>query len=148
MVDYQSSKLKVSVQIRLCNDIYFKMATLQQITFSPRLKKKTRWTSPKLNQNPQKKAICLRVLTISPKKPNSANRRVIKARFINSGVRLTAKIPGESHNLQQHSVLLIHGAKVRDLIGVSYSVIRGKYDLLGVVNRKTSRSRFGVKKLI
>lgn len=147
MVDYQSSKLKVSVQIRLCNDIYFKMATLQQITFSPRLKKKTRWTSPKLNQNPQKKAICLRVLTISPKKPNSANRRVIKARFISSGVRLTAKIPGESHNLQQHSTVLIRGAKVKDLIGVSYSVIRGKFDLSGVSNRKTRRSLYGVKKI-
>jgi small subunit ribosomal protein S12 len=88
------------------------------------------------------------VLTISPKKPNSANRRVVKARIINSKVRLTAKVPGESHNLQQHSSVLISGAKVKDLIGVSYAVVRGKYDLLGVVNRKTSRSLYGVKKTV
>jgi len=90
----------------------------------------------------------LRVLTISPKKPNSANRRVVKARIINSKVRLTAKVPGESHNLQQHSTILIKGAKVKDLIGVSYAVVRGKYDLLGVVNRKTQRSLYGVKKTV
>ena len=136
MVDYQSSKLKVSVQIRLCNDIYFKMATLQQITFSPRLKKKTRWASPKLNQNPQKKAICLRVLTISPKKPNSANRRVIKARFISSGVRLTAKIPGESHNLQQHSTVLIRGAKVKDLNMVKKHIKTTKEKKGGIVSKE------------
>jgi small subunit ribosomal protein S12 len=88
------------------------------------------------------------VLTISPKKPNSANRRVVKARIINSKVRLTAKVPGESHNLQQHSSVLVSGAKVKDLIGVSYAVVRGKYDLLGVVNRKTSRSLYGVKKIV
>jgi small subunit ribosomal protein S12 len=87
-------------------------------------------------------------LTISPKKPNSANRRVVKARIINSKVKLTAKVPGESHNLQQHSTILVSGAKVKDLIGVSYAVVRGKYDLLGVVNRKTSRSLYGVKKTI
>jgi small subunit ribosomal protein S12 len=113
-----------------------------------RLRKKNKTSSPKLNKNPQKKAIVVRVLTISPKKPNSANRRVVKARIINQKTRLTAKIRGENHNLQQHSTILIHGAKVRDLIGVSYAVIRGKYDLLGVSNRKTSRSLYGVKKLI
>jgi small subunit ribosomal protein S12 len=96
----------------------------------------------------KKKAICLRVLTISPKKPNSANRRVVKARIINSKIRLTAKVPGESHNLQQHSTVLIKGAKVKDLIGVSYAVVRGKYDLLGVTNRKTQRSLYGVKKTV
>jgi small subunit ribosomal protein S12 len=70
----------------------------------------------------------------------------VKARIINSKTRLTAKVPGESHSLQQHSTVLVHGAKVKDLIGVSYAVIRGKYDLLGVSNRKTRRSLYGVKK--
>jgi small subunit ribosomal protein S12 len=124
------------------------MPTLNQITFLPRVKKKKRSTSPKLNKNPQKKAICLRVLTISPKKPNSANRRVVKARLISNKVRLTAKVPGESHNLQQHSTILVRGAKVKDLIGVSYAIIRGKFDLLGVSNRKTRRSLYGVKKSV
>jgi small subunit ribosomal protein S12 len=123
------------------------MPNLTQIIFTPRVKKLKKSNSPKLNENPQKKAICVRVLTISPKKPNSANRRVVKARIINSKTRLTAKIPGESHNLQQHSTILVHGAKVKDLIGVSYAAIRGKYDLLGVSNRKTRRSLYGVKKI-
>jgi small subunit ribosomal protein S12 len=90
--------------------------------------------------------VCLRVLTISPKKPNSANRRILKSRVTNSKIRLIAKIPGESHNLQQHSTVLLRGARVRDLIGVNYSAIRGKFDLLGVINRKNSRSVYGVKK--
>jgi|TARA_B110000971_G_C19973940_1_gene484012 small subunit ribosomal protein S12 len=122
------------------------MPTLKQLYFSSRTKKLNKTNSPKLNKNPQKKAICVRVLTISPKKPNSANRRVVKARVINSKIRLTAKVPGETHNLQQHSAVLVKGAKIKDLIGVSYAVIRGKYDLLGVSNRKTRRSIYGVKK--
>jgi small subunit ribosomal protein S12 len=124
------------------------MPSLNQIFHSLRIKKTKRSNSPKLNKNPQKKAICTRVLTISPKKPNSANRRVVKARLFNSKVRLTAKIPGESHNLQQHSTILVNGAKIKDLIGVSYRVVRGKYDLVGVSNRKTKRSLYGVKKTI
>jgi len=122
------------------------MSTIRQISLLPRIKKIKKSNSPKLSSNPQKKTICVRVLTISPKKPNSANRRAVKARIINSKIRLTAKVPGESHNLQQHSTILVHGAKVKDLIGVSYSVIRGKYDLLGVANRKSCRSFYGVKK--
>jgi small subunit ribosomal protein S12 len=97
--------------------------------------------------NPQKKAVCLRVLTISPKKPNSANRRVAKTSLIHYRIKLTAKLPGEGHNLQQHSSILIQGAKVRDLIAVSFSAIRGKYDFLGVAGRKTRRSLFGVKRI-
>jgi len=124
------------------------MPTLSQIFRNPRLLKKLKKAnSSKLKSNPQKKAVCLRVLTISPKKPNSANRRVVKTNVIHYKTKLTAKVPGESHNLQQHSTVLIHGARVRDLIGVSYAVIRGKYDLSGVVNRKNARSRFGVKKI-
>jgi small subunit ribosomal protein S12 len=83
---------------------------------------------------------------MSPKKPNSANRRIIKASLTHYKIRLTAKIGGESHNLQQHSTVLIRGARIHDLIGVSYSAIRAKFDLLGVVNRKTKRSLFGIKK--
>jgi len=86
-------------------------------------------------------------LTISPKKPNSANRCVAKTSLTHYKTKLTVKIPGESNNLQQHSTILIHGARVKDLISVSYSAIRGKLDLLGVINRKTRRSLFGVKKL-
>jgi small subunit ribosomal protein S12 len=122
------------------------MPSLRQILFKKRIKKLKKFNSPKLNKNPQKKGICLRVLTISPKKPNSANRRVIKVRIVNTKIRLTAKIKGESHNLQQHSTVLLNGAKVKDLIGVSYAAIRGKYDHAAVLNRKTKRSIYGVKK--
>ena len=103
--------------------------------------------SPKLQKNPQKKAVCLRVLTISPKKPNSANRRVTKVNLTQRKIKLTAKIPGESQNLQQHSTVLIHGCRARDLIGVNYATVRGKLDLLGVSSRKSSRSRYGTKKI-
>jgi len=123
------------------------MSTFSQTLKIKKKKKLKKSTSPKLQRNPQKKAVCLRVLTISPKKPNSANRRVAKISLTHYKTKLTAKIPGETHTLQQHSTVLIRGARVRDLIGVSYVAIRGKYDLVGVPNRKTSRSRFGVKKI-
>jgi len=123
------------------------MVSFNQVILSPRKKKTKRKISSKLQQNPQKRAVCLRVLTISPKKPNSANRRVVKVSLTHSKIKLTAKIIGESHSLQQHSNVLVRGARIRDLIGVSYSCIRGKFDLTPVQNRKTSRSCFGVKKL-
>jgi|TARA_B100000242_G_C42996254_1_gene462685 small subunit ribosomal protein S12 len=123
------------------------MSTFSQTIKMPKIKKLKRKNSPKLKNNPQKKAVCLRVLTISPKKPNSANRRVVKTSVTHYKTKLTAKIPGESHNLQQHSTILVRGSRVRDLIGVSYTAVRGKFDLQGVANRKTARSRFGVKKL-
>ena len=99
----------------------------------------------KLNSNPQRKAVCLKVLTISPKKPNSANRRVAKVKTLKYSTFLTVKIPGEKHNLQQHSTILICGGRSKDLIGVHLKAIRGKYDLVGVIGRKTSRSLYGVK---
>jgi len=123
------------------------MTSINQTIRYPKKQKFRLTSSSKLKGNPFKKAVCLKVLTISPKKPNSANRSVAKVLFTYSKTRLIAKIPGEKHNLQQHSTVLIRGAKVRDLIGVNYSVIRGKFDLLGVQNRKTKRSIFGVKKL-
>ena len=127
----------------LCTQL---MVTYSQIINKPRLKKLKKSKSPKLQKNPQKKAVCLRILTMSPKKPNSANRRIVKTSLTHYKTKLTAKIAGESHALQQHSTILVRGAKVRDLIGVSYATIRGKYDLLGVSNRKTKRSIYGVKK--
>jgi small subunit ribosomal protein S12 len=104
--------------------------------------------SLKISKNPQRRAVCIKVLTISPKKPNSANRRVCKVKLIKTKQVLTVKIPGEGHNIQQHSTILIRGGRSRDLIGVRNIAIRGKYDLLGVSNRKTSRSLYGVKRPI
>jgi small subunit ribosomal protein S12 len=122
------------------------MPTFSQITRLPRNKKIKNSTSSKLQRNPQKQGVCLRVLTMTPKKPNSANRRVIRIIVTHYKTRLTAKIAGESHNLQQHSTVLVKGARIHDLIGVNYAAVRGKYDLLGVASRKTKRSLFGVKK--
>ena len=95
---------------------------------------------------PQRKAVCLKVLTKSPKKPNSANRKVAKVRVIKDSQELTIKVPGEGCSLQTFSIVLVRGKGVRDLIGVSYSAIRGCYDLSGVKNRRSSRSRYGVKR--
>ena len=121
------------------------MQKLNQITFLPRAKKKRKSTSPKLNKNPQKKAICLRVLTISPKKPNSALRKVARVKLTN-GQEVTSYIGGEGHNLQEHSVVVIRGGRVKDLPGVRYHVVRGSLDTQGVENRKQGRSKYGTKK--
>jgi len=123
------------------------MASYLQIIKTPRQRRSKKSNSIKLEMSPQKKAICLRVYTISPKKPNSANRRVTKAILTHTKKRLIAKLPGETNNLQQHSTVLIRGASVRDLIAVSYSAIRGKYDYNGILNRRSKRSLYGVKKL-
>jgi len=123
------------------------MTSLYQTIINPKIKKLKKKTAPKLRQNPQKKAVCLRVLTISPKKPNSANRAIIKANLTHYKTKITAKITGESNNLQQHSTVLLRGGKIHDLIGVSYCVVRAKYDLFGVVGRKTKRSIYGIKKI-
>jgi small subunit ribosomal protein S12 len=122
------------------------MAAFSKTAILAKIHKIKKSKTPKLQKNPQKKAICSRLLTIAPTKPNSANRRIAKTIITKSKARLTAKITGESHNLQQHSIVLIQGARIRDLIGVNYSIIRGKYDLAGVNNRKKSKSLFGVKK--
>jgi small subunit ribosomal protein S12 len=98
--------------------------------------------------SPQLKVVTLKVLTMSPKKPNSANRRIIKSRSILSNQSNIGYVPGEGHNLQQHSTVLLQHDRLRDLIGVKHSVIRGKFDLIGVLNRKTSRSLYGVKKIL
>jgi small subunit ribosomal protein S12 len=123
------------------------MSRLSQLLKYPRRNKPLKCRSPKLLGNPQKKVVCLKVLTMSPKKPNSANRRIVKANITHFSKKLTIKIPGESHNLQQHSTVLVRGGRVRDLIGVRYIAVRGKFDLSGVKNRKTARSLYGVKKI-
>jgi len=123
------------------------MSSYHQIVKQPRKRKQKLLRAIRLQRNPFKKAICVKVLTISPKKPNSANRAISKLLLTHYKTKLIAKIPGEKHNLQMHSSVLVKGAKVRDLIGVNYSLIRGKLDLQCVQNRKTRRSLFGVKKL-
>lgn len=122
------------------------MSQILQLVKKPRIIKITKSRSLKLLKNPQKRGVCIKVLTISPKKPNSANRRVSKIKLVETKQLLTVKIPGEGHSLQQHSTILIRGGRSRDLIGVRYIAVRGKYDLLGVKNRKTSKSVYGVKK--
>jgi len=122
------------------------MSNFSKIIKWPRKKKQKLSNTPKLQGNPFKKAICSKVFQISPKKPNSANRPVSKLTVLHFKTKLTAKIPGEAHNLQTHSTVLVRGGRIRDLIGVSYVVVRGKFDLLGVQNRKTKRSIYGLKK--
>ena len=112
---------------------------------SGRGKDKNKSKSPALESSPQKKGVCLRVFTRTPKKPNSALRKVAKVKLTNGHV-ITGYIPGEGHNLQEHSVVLVRGGRVKDLPGVRYHLIRGKYDLQGVAKRKQGRSLYGTKK--
>ncbi len=100
---------------------------------------------PKLSASPFKRGVCLKVFTTTPKKPNSALRKVARVRLTN-GMEVTAYIPGEGHNLQEHSVVMIRGGRVKDLPGVRYHVVRGRLDASGVENRKQERSKYGVKK--
>ncbi len=112
---------------------------------SSRKQKKYTQKTPALNACPQKKGVCFRVYTRTPKKPNSALRKVAKIRLSNSA-EIIASIPGEGHNLQEHSVVLIRGGRVKDLPGVKYKVVRGVLDLQGVQQRQQSRSKYGAKK--
>ena len=120
------------------------MPTIKQLLNSPR-KKKIKLKNPVLNLCPQKKGVCVKVYTTSPKKPNSAERKVAKIRLSNSKY-IIGYIPGESHNLQEHSIVLVRGGRVKDLPGVHYQFIRGVYDLQSVQNRFKSRSKYGCKK--
>jgi small subunit ribosomal protein S12 len=122
------------------------MPTIQQLikhSRKPNLKLKK---SIALKNCPQKRGICLRVYTTTPKKPNSALRKVVRVK-LTSRFEITASIPGEGHNLQEHSIVLIRGGRVKDLPGVRYKVIRGALDSLGVKNRKQGRSKYGTKKI-
>lgn len=118
------------------------MSTIKQLIKTSRVSNNT---SLRLNKFPQRKAICLRVYTVNPKKPNSANRKVAKLRLV-TGKLVISYIPGENHNLQEHSIVLMRGGRVKDLPGVKHRLIRGIYDLNGVLCRKTSRSKYGSKK--
>jgi small subunit ribosomal protein S12 len=122
------------------------MPTYNQLSKNIRKKKKSSHKTPALEKCPQKKGICTKLVIRAPKKPNSALRKLAKLRLTNSK-KIYAYIPGEGHNLQEYSTVLIRGGRVKDLPGVKYHLIRGKYDLLGLKNRKTSRSKYGTKNL-
>jgi len=121
------------------------MPTINQLVRKGREVSTKKTKAPALKSSPQKRGICTRVYTTSPKKPNSALRKVARVRLSN-GFEVTAYIPGEGHNLQEHSVVLIRGGRVKDLPGVRSHIIRGVYDSAGVENRKRSRSHYGAKK--
>ena len=121
------------------------MPTINQLIRKPRGEKPKRNKVPALQGCPQKRAVCTRVYTTTPKKPNSALRKVARVRLTN-GIEVTAYIPGEGHSLQEHSVVLIRGGRVKDLPGVRYHIIRGALDAQGVANRKRGRSKYGTRK--
>jgi small subunit ribosomal protein S12 len=121
------------------------MPTINQLVRSPRRVQHGKSKSPVLEQNPFKKGVCLAVKTMTPKKPNSALRKIARVRLSN-GKEVTVYIPGEGHNLQEHSIVLVRGGRVRDLPGVRYHVVRGVYDCQGVGDRKQSRSKYGMKR--
>ena len=120
------------------------MPTIQQLIRKPRRQPGKRNKVPAMQACPQKRGVCTRVYTTTPKKPNSALRKVARVK-LTSQVEVTAYIPGEGHNLQEHSVVLVRGGRVKDLPGVRYKVVRGTLDAAGVSDRKQARSRYGVK---
>ena len=121
------------------------MPTINQLVRKGREVLKSKSTAPALKECPQKRGVCTRVYTTTPKKPNSALRKVARVRLTN-GIEVTAYIPGIGHNLQEHSVVLIRGGRVKDLPGVRYHIIRGTLDTAGVANRNQSRSKYGAKR--
>ena len=128
--------------INECNSKGKCVPTIQQLIRYGRSTKSSKTKTPALKGSPQRRGVCTRVFTTTPKKPNSALRKVARVR-LTSGVEITAYIPGEGHNLQEHSIVLVRGGRVRDLPGVRYKVIRGALDAAGVKDRKQSRSRYG-----
>ncbi len=122
------------------------MPTINQLVRKGRKKQVTKSKRPDLMKCPQKRGVCLYVTTRPPKKPNSALRKVARVRLSN-GRDVTAYIPGESHNLQEHNIVLVRGGRVRDLPGVRYHIVRGTLDAMGVQGRKRSRSKYGVKRV-
>ena len=120
------------------------MATTNQLVRKPRVTRRSKSTVPALGASPQKRGVCTRVYTTTPKKPNSALRKVARVRLTN-GIEVTTYIPGVGHNLQEHSVVLVRGGRVKDLPGVRYKVVRGALDAAGVSDRKKARSQYGVK---
>lgn len=121
------------------------MPTLNQLVRKARVKARRKVKTPALQSSPQKRGVCVRVYTTTPKKPNSALRKVARVRLTN-GIEVTSYIPGVGHNLQEHSVVLIRGGRVKDLPGVRYHIIRGTMDTAGVDDRRQGRSRYGAKR--
>ncbi len=121
------------------------MPTINQLIRKGREKIKSRSASPALEKCPQKRGVCVRVYTVTPKKPNSALRKVARVRLSNR-IEVTAYIPGEGHNLQEHSIAMIRGGRVKDLPGIRYHIVRGTLDTAGVEGRRQSRSKYGTKK--
>ena len=121
------------------------MPTVQQLVRNGRERPRAKTKSPALKGSPQRRGVCTRVYTTTPKKPNSALRKVARVRLTN-GFEVTAYIPGEGHNLQEHSIVMIRGGRVKDLPGVRYHIIRGTLDAAGVNERKQSRSKYGAKR--
>ncbi|MDP6863103.1 MAG: 30S ribosomal protein S12 [Acidimicrobiales bacterium] len=121
------------------------MPTIQQLVRKGRKSKPTKAKTPALKGSPQRRGVCTRVYTHTPKKPNSALRKVARVR-LTTGIEVTAYIPGEGHNLQEHSIVLVRGGRVKDLPGVRYKVVRGSLDASGVSARRQARSRYGAKK--
>ena len=121
------------------------MPTINQLVRKPRIKKKRSQKVPALQQCPQKKGVCLKILIRTPKKPNSALRKLAIIRLSNKK-RIYGYIPGEGHNLQEHSVVLVRGGRVKDLPGIKYKVVRGVYDFEGLKNRRKARSKYGTKR--
>jgi len=123
------------------------MVTINQLLKSPRVNKRRGEKTPALGGSPQRKGVCLRVFTKTPRKPNSALRKVAKIRLTN-GKKIIGYIPGEGHNLQEHSVVLVRGGAVKDLPGVKYHIVRGAFDLQSIKDRKQGRSKYGTKQAI
>ena len=121
------------------------MATINQLVRKPRIQRRAKSMVPALAECPQKRGVCTRVYTVTPKKPNSALRKVARVRLTN-GMEVTTYIGGEGHNLQEHSVILIRGGRVKDLPGVRYHIVRGALDTSGVASRKQGRSKYGAKR--
>ncbi len=121
------------------------MPTINQLVKSPRRVAKSKTKSPALKGNPFRRGVCVQVMTRTPKKPNSAIRKVAKVRLTN-GVEVIAYIPDEGHNLQEHNIVLVRGGRIKDLPGVRYHIVRGALDCLGVDKRRRSRSKYGVKR--
>jgi len=121
------------------------MPTINQLIKRGRAKQSAKGKAPALQRSPQKRGVCTRVYTTTPKKPNSALRKVARVRLTN-GIEVTSYIPGEGHNLQEHSVVLIRGGRVKDLPGVRYHIIRGTLDTQGVKDRRQRRSKYGAKR--
>jgi len=121
------------------------MPTIEQLIRKSRILKKKKTKSPALKGCPQKRGVCIQVRTMTPKKPNSALRKIARVRLTN-GFEVTSYIPGEGHNLQEHSIVLVRGGRVKDLPGVRYHIIRGTLDTSGVTQRRQSRSKYGAKR--